>query len=407
MANQANRRSRRQRSREGAVAVIVTLLLVVICAFVSLSFDVGNLYRVRTESQAAVDAAALAGASGLDGTNAGMTEARARATDFGNRHYSYTSSVALGAGDIELGHWDHDAETFTSSTVPAAVNAVRATYLVPSVSTPFAAVLGNYNTPVLAQSIAVGGGPWMPQCGFPLVVPDCAIANAALTSTCDFCFQLQSANTDNAAWTSFTNANGATPIATAVRNACFDAAGRVAVSATGECAGLCSNSPDVGEEISVNGGNLLNTGANSFCEMMQQVLERNGAGTATPFTITAPVVETNASGSACTAAGLNGHMTINGYTRIDIFGVRCGNSDTPVVGTPPYSSTAPNCTAPGGGSSGGGSGGGRGGSSTPPSDKYVLASIHRTSAGQCDDTRVSVPGGGGFFGTAARPRLVQ
>jgi Flp pilus assembly protein TadG len=396
---------RRHRSQEGNVAILVTLLLFVTCAFVSLSFDVGNVYRVRTESQAAVDSAALAAASGLDGTSAGMTAATARGLDYGNRHYSYTSNVALSGQDLAFGHWDHATRSFAVTAVPAEVNAVRATYVVPSVSMPFAAVVGYAETPVLAAAIAVGGGPWMPSCGFPLVVPDCALTNAALDSNCDFCFQLQSANTDNAAWTSFNQGNGAAQIAAAVRDACFDASGNVAVDATtGECIGACTNVPTSGTDINVNGGNLLNTGANSFCELMQEVLERNGAGTATPFSITAPVVETNVTGGACTAAGLNGQMTINGFTRIDIFGARCSNSDTPVIGTPPYSSTYPNCVPPNSASSDGPRGGP---SASPPSNKYVLASLHRTASGQCDDTRVSLPGGSGFFGTVARPRLVQ
>src|SRR5436190_18278597 len=102
--------SRRARAREGNVAMLTALMLVVIMAFVSLSFDVGNYYRVRTEDQSAVDSAALAGASALDGTNAGINAAKARAIDFGDRHYAYNGNVAMVNGDIVPGNWDLDAE---------------------------------------------------------------------------------------------------------------------------------------------------------------------------------------------------------------------------------------------------------------------------------------------------------
>src|SRR3954471_5495148 len=89
-----------RRAREGNVAIVTTLMLTVMMGFVALSFDIGNVYRVRTESQSAVDSAALAGASALDGTGAGIDAAKKRAIDFGNLHHSYDGNVALTNGDI-------------------------------------------------------------------------------------------------------------------------------------------------------------------------------------------------------------------------------------------------------------------------------------------------------------------
>ena len=59
------RRSNDRRRLRGNVALLTALMITMLVAFVALSFDVGNLYRVRTETQSGLDAAALAGASRL------------------------------------------------------------------------------------------------------------------------------------------------------------------------------------------------------------------------------------------------------------------------------------------------------------------------------------------------------
>ena len=57
-----NRWIRNVRNERGAVLVLVAASMVVMFGFAALAVDVGNLMLVRTESQKAADAAALAGA---------------------------------------------------------------------------------------------------------------------------------------------------------------------------------------------------------------------------------------------------------------------------------------------------------------------------------------------------------
>ena len=52
-------------NESGAVAVIVTLLLVVFCGFAALAIDYGQLVYVKRELTKAAEAGALSGARGL------------------------------------------------------------------------------------------------------------------------------------------------------------------------------------------------------------------------------------------------------------------------------------------------------------------------------------------------------
>src|SRR5262249_39087145 len=100
----ASRRARRR--REGNVAILTVLMLAMIMGFVALSFDIGNVYGVRTEDQPAVDSAALAGAARLNGLSSGVTGAKDQAVKFANLHYAYDGKVALTNSDVVPGIWD-------------------------------------------------------------------------------------------------------------------------------------------------------------------------------------------------------------------------------------------------------------------------------------------------------------
>lgn len=65
------------RERSGAVAVYVALIISVTFGVIGLAIDASRAMIVRTESQAAADAAALAAASQLDGTSTAITRANA------------------------------------------------------------------------------------------------------------------------------------------------------------------------------------------------------------------------------------------------------------------------------------------------------------------------------------------
>lgn len=65
--------------RRGVVLILFALSILVIFGFAGLAFDLGRLYIVRNEAQGYCDAAALAAASMLDGTLAGIAAAKAAA----------------------------------------------------------------------------------------------------------------------------------------------------------------------------------------------------------------------------------------------------------------------------------------------------------------------------------------
>ncbi len=69
------------RQETGAIIVFVTLLLVLLLAMIGLAFDIGHAYANKSQLQNVADASALAGASALNGTAAGIVEAEHRATD--------------------------------------------------------------------------------------------------------------------------------------------------------------------------------------------------------------------------------------------------------------------------------------------------------------------------------------
>jgi hypothetical protein len=92
-------------SERGATAVIVAIVLAVLCGFVALSLDVGHLLSVRGELQNGADAAALAGAKRLNGTNLHfeLSGARVDATNYARNHP--TDQYDVEPTTIELGAW--------------------------------------------------------------------------------------------------------------------------------------------------------------------------------------------------------------------------------------------------------------------------------------------------------------
>ena len=66
--------------KRGFVLVAFSLALLFILGIVGLAFDIGRMYCARSEAQAFVDSAALAGAERMNGTMAGLYEAIATAT---------------------------------------------------------------------------------------------------------------------------------------------------------------------------------------------------------------------------------------------------------------------------------------------------------------------------------------
>src|SRR5579862_3421484 len=68
--------SRHAVSQRGFVLIAMAVVMLLLLAVMGLAFDVGRIYIARNEAQVFTDAAAMAAASKLDGTKAGVQSAR-------------------------------------------------------------------------------------------------------------------------------------------------------------------------------------------------------------------------------------------------------------------------------------------------------------------------------------------
>lgn len=115
-----------EHTRRGAILVWVALAMILLLGFTALAVDVGHVYVVKADLQAAADAAALAGAEGL---TVGDNEARARAIAYAAKNTANGSNVTLQASDVELGLWNPNNRTFSPVNSSSSVkpDAVRVT----------------------------------------------------------------------------------------------------------------------------------------------------------------------------------------------------------------------------------------------------------------------------------------
>lgn len=146
------------RQRRGSVAPAVVASITLLLCFVSLSVDVGHIYVGRAEMQRAVDSAALAGASGLQTSDAA---ANTRATDYAGRHTVFSSSVAADELNIQLGYWNGITRTFVTrveSVTPVRPHAVAVAGTRMDSPLYFATVMGFFDTDVRRHAVAVMGG---------------------------------------------------------------------------------------------------------------------------------------------------------------------------------------------------------------------------------------------------------
>lgn len=201
---------RRGRDAErGAIALLAALLVMVLGGFLALSLDVGHKFTAKAELEAATDSGALSGAINLNGTSAGVADARQAAAAFATRHYLDQTAVTINStNDVKIGFWNKvDGKFYDSGhvvigdrdividplTTPQFYNAVKVTAGADDQSghnakttayfgrfVGFAGGLGSQ-----AMSAAVGGGPCDEDGNLlPLAVPSCGIADSNGSTQC-------------------------------------------------------------------------------------------------------------------------------------------------------------------------------------------------------------------------------
>lgn len=139
--------------RRAVVAVQVVMMSTVIVGFAALAIDVGYMYALNNEMQNAVDAGALAGASGLPIDN---DVVRARAIEFAGKNRLANEAVSVTDKDVRIGNWEWTSQTFTPATVAGvSPNAVRVVGQKDRLPLFFAAILGVRETDVFRDAVAL------------------------------------------------------------------------------------------------------------------------------------------------------------------------------------------------------------------------------------------------------------
>ena len=145
-------------SRRGHAA-ITALALAALIGFGALAVDIGVVRVARTQLQTSLDAAALSGATELDGTAEGIDAAEARVLEYAAYNQVLRHGVEIDPTDIEIGTWDAGAGSFAvwaGGEDPLPVNAVRVAHSIPAISAVLSHVaFGSASFRVEATSLAL------------------------------------------------------------------------------------------------------------------------------------------------------------------------------------------------------------------------------------------------------------
>ncbi len=100
------------KDEKGSIVIFSVIAMITVILFASMAIDVGCLLTAKNQIQAAVDAAALAGATGLI---VDQTEATNRAITVAGNNTVINQSVQIGAGDISFPNWNQVAVQATQN----------------------------------------------------------------------------------------------------------------------------------------------------------------------------------------------------------------------------------------------------------------------------------------------------
>jgi uncharacterized membrane protein len=122
------------KQRRGFVLIAMSITMLLLLAVMGLAFDVGRIYIARNEAQVFTDAAAMAAASKLDGTKAGVELARDAVARVPMRWNLGTQEfkgvvVEFSADGSKWEKDPGDASSITQARVTAPDNTVEITFL--------------------------------------------------------------------------------------------------------------------------------------------------------------------------------------------------------------------------------------------------------------------------------------
>ncbi len=265
-----------RRTRRAAVVVVVSLMVLVLLAFGALVLDLGYGRTVQAQLQAGTDAAALAGASVLDQSAAGLAAARQTAVEVAALNHANGDPIVLGpnasndpAGDVVLGVWASGA--FTPSSNATLVNSVlvrgRTTGLLPFLS---GAALGRGPLEAGAHTVASMGSelgasevPWY----LPFGLPECLFESHTPGEILDMTFEVNPAGIDNTGWALV---EGTTSASALISQLTAMLPCMAEWAATGDVTQVCTEAT-AGDDLNLNNGDLT-----SALKRLAELMVSNG-----------------------------------------------------------------------------------------------------------------------------------
>jgi uncharacterized membrane protein len=120
--------------QKGFVLIAMSVTMLLLLAVMGMAFDVGRIYIARNEAQVFTDAAAMAAASKINGTKAGLDQARDAVAHVPMRWnlgtQEFKGVVVEFSADGEKWEKDpRDAASMTEARVTAPDNSVEITFL--------------------------------------------------------------------------------------------------------------------------------------------------------------------------------------------------------------------------------------------------------------------------------------
>lgn len=200
----APRRPSRARERRASYLVLFVVMVAMLIGFAAIAVDLGILYLADSELGVATDAAAVAGASQIDGTGPGIAKARASAQSLAALNEVRNEAVGTPTQVLTFGLWNPETRTFSASTVPEEINAIRVESTWKDVPTPFASfAFGRATSDVHATAIAVrppGEPAGYTGCFLPVAIPKCVPDDVEAGGLPYRKFQLSNDSNDTIAW---------------------------------------------------------------------------------------------------------------------------------------------------------------------------------------------------------------
>ncbi len=152
---------RNRRSQSGSILGVSAIAMLAILGAVGLAVDIGHMYLVAAELQNAADAAALAGASALNGGQGGITRAVDRAITAMNQYEFNRTAIGLTRGNVtfaeNLTAFDNGGTGMTEAVASATETVARNIRFV-QVRIPAKTITTLVGQAFLQASLSEGGG---------------------------------------------------------------------------------------------------------------------------------------------------------------------------------------------------------------------------------------------------------